>query len=408
MKIGGERHAYEKTLLSYFDSCFALDSDNVKEVCNTVPLPTFTSEECIRVCNSVKPILLQEPSVLNLTPPLYIIGDLHGNILDLIRVFILSEFPPKSKYLFLGDYVDRGPYSVEVTMLLFIFKIIYPENVYLIRGNHEFRNINDIYGFKVQVSELYGPDEVYDAFNRAFDCLPLAAIIDDKLFCVHGGISPSLEDMRQLSEIRRPLPFCDIQVLKDVIWSDPSSSINWYKKSSRGDGFLFGEKAVDDFLDKFKFERIIRAHQCVKLGIDKFSRERVFTVFSSSDYDNEANRCGLMFVSNDCKTIEVFSLPAISTKPRDQALLAKGCDARKYMLGVPETRSDFTLPKCQILREIPRTLHRQSRRRGSPLSIPMKQVGATSSLLSLPIIPNFSLPMPTGSSKMVKSESMKL
>lgn len=394
-------HPFETRLLSYFRSCLDLDPDNVPEIGVSIPLPTFSSDECLAICESVKPVLLQQASVIQLMPPIYVVGDLHGNIYDLIRILVMTEGAPKNKFLFLGDYVDRGPYSVEVTMLLFILVIIYPQNVFLIRGNHEFRNINELYGFKDQVIKCYGLEEVYEAFNKAFDCLPFAATIGDCYFAVHGGISPNLTDISQIADVKRPLVTCDIPVIRDIVWSDPDKKIEMFKESSRGDGFLFGEKALTKFLESFGFQKILRAHQCVRLGIDKFFNEKGYTIFSSSAYDIESNnRCGLMYIGID-NSIQTFSMPPITPISRENALLAKGSDLLKK--GVTVSSSQMTLPKCQIIKQIPTNLSNTRKRKRMSANFCSRSMSAAASLLTIPFVTEMS---PFKLSKLTKSTSM--
>ena len=374
-------HPFESKLYDYFSVCLSQDPDAVPEIGVTIPIPTLTQEECIQLCDNVKPLFLEEPNILKLNSPLYVVGDLHGNIYDLIRILVMTEGAPKNKFLFLGDYVDRGPYSVEVTALLFILKILYPKNIFLIRGNHEFRNINETYGFKEQALSAYASDDVYEAFNKAFDCLPFAAIIEDQVFAVHGGISPDLKDLSQISEVKRPMDSCDVSVLKDLMWSDPDKKILLFKESARGDGFLFGEQALDLFFAKFGFVKLLRAHQCVRLGIDKFFNEKGYTIFSSSSYDLDSkNRCGLLYIGIE-KSIQTFSLPPITPIPRETALLAKGSEIVKR-IPVPECNSYLALPKCQVVKAIPMNLSNTRKRKNTTQNFYCRAMSHTSSMLT--------------------------
>ena len=375
-------HPYESKLYEYFSTCLEQNPESVPEIGVSIPLPTFSTEECLKLCENVQPLLLSEPMVLTLNAPLYVVGDLHGNIYDLIRILVMTEGAPKNKFLFLGDYVDRGPYSVEVTALLFILKILYPKNIFLLRGNHEFRKINETYGFREQVIGEYGSDLVYEAFNKAFDCLPFAAIIEDQVFAVHGGISPDLKDLSQLMNIKRPMSVCETRVLNDLIWSDPDNKIMLFKESARGDGYLFGEQALDRFFQNFGFTKILRAHQCVRLGIDKFFDEKGYTIFSSSSYDLDCkNRCGLLYIGIE-KSIQTFSLPPITPIPRENALLATGSELMKTM---PESSSYLQLPKCQIVKTIPTNLSNSRRRKNTSCNFYCRPMSHVSSMLAFPI-----------------------
>jgi serine/threonine-protein phosphatase PP1 catalytic subunit len=162
------------------------------------------SEEEIRtLCLRAREIFIQQPILLELEAPLKICGDIHGQYSDLLRLFEDGKFPPESNYLFLGDYVDRGMQSLECICLLLAYKIKYPENFFLLRGNHECASINRIYGFYDECKKRYNI-KLWKTFTDCFNCLPVAAIIDDKILCMHGGLSPELNSIDQIKRIIRP------------------------------------------------------------------------------------------------------------------------------------------------------------------------------------------------------------
>lgn len=145
-----------------------------------------------------------------------ICGDIHGQYYDLLRLFEYGGFPPEANYLFLGDYVDRGKQSLETICLLLAYKIKYPENFFILRGNHECASINRIYGFYDECKRRYNI-KLWKTFTDCFNCLPIAAIIDEKIFTMHGGLSPDLNSMEQIRRVMRPTdvspartPFIDI------------------------------------------------------------------------------------------------------------------------------------------------------------------------------------------------------
>jgi serine/threonine-protein phosphatase PP1 catalytic subunit len=133
-------------------------------------------------------------------------------------------FPLKANYLFLGDYVDRGKQSLEVVCLLFSYKIKYPENFFLLRGNHECAGINRIYGFYDECRRRFSV-KMWKQFCNTFNCLPCCAVIDDKIICMHGGLSPELSQMEQIANIARPCDVPDTGLLCDILWADPDPSI---------------------------------------------------------------------------------------------------------------------------------------------------------------------------------------
>ena len=296
-------------ILKGYNHLFNLSDDQFSEIGKSLPIPTFTENTLLQLCNLTIEQLKNLPTLLELNSPVYVVGDLHGNIFDLIRILNLARPPPHSCFLFLGDYVDRGQYSVEVVTLLFALLNAFPMQIIMLRGNHEFEDINQVYGFEGEVITHYGQLKLYRKFNESFSWLPLAAIINQKIFCVHGGISPALKSFDQITTLKRPITVLDIPFVSDLVWSDPSTESQLYGNSTRGVGTTFGEQAVDEFLSAFGIEKVIRAHQCVQYGIAKFFNNKVISVFSCSNYvDACGNRCGLIFIESS-GTLQHFSLP---------------------------------------------------------------------------------------------------
>ena len=249
-------------------------------------------EEIIWLCKEIRPILLSQPTLLELRPPLTIIGDIHGQFHDLLRIFEISGYPPSTNYLFLGDYVDRGRQSVDTVCLLFLFKIRYPNNFFLLRGNHESSAMNRCYGFYEECIKNYNT-RVWKCINDIFNCLPFVALIDDKIFCCHGGISPELESLDQIKRIERPIEIPESGLLCDLVWSDPNPDVTMWTKSDRKTSFFFGEKQSSEFLKKFCFDLICRAHQAINEGFEfPFPDNSVVTVFSAANYCYEYDNKG--------------------------------------------------------------------------------------------------------------------
>jgi len=236
-------------------------------------------------------IFITQPVLLDLEAPLKIVRDIHGQYLDLLRLFEYGGFPPDANYLFLGDYVDRGPNGLETICLLMAYKIKYPENFFMLRGNHESAAINRIYGFYEECRERYNL-KVWKAFNDCFNCLPLGAIIEDKILCIHGGLSPDLKNLEQIRRIVRPTEIPDAGLLCDLLWADPDpepSNTGW-GENDRGVSFTFGADVVDNFLKRHEFDLIVRAHQVVEDGYEFFAQRKLVTVFAApndwGEFDN--------------------------------------------------------------------------------------------------------------------------
>lgn len=272
-----------------------IQSKNNKKAGGGINVP---QADCIQLCNQVMKILLGQPMLLELGAPIKICGDIHGQFNDLLRLFEYGGFPPESNYLFLGDYVDRGKQSIEVICLLFAYKIKYPENFFILRGNHEASGINRIYGFYDECRRRYSV-KIWKTFCNAFECLPCTAIIDDKIICMHGGLSPELKRLEQISNIRRPCDVPDTGLLCDLLWSDPDPSCENYQNNDRGVSFTFGARIVKEFLEKHDLDLVVRAHQVVEDGYEFFAGRELVTVFSAPNYCGEFDNAGAMMTVDD-------------------------------------------------------------------------------------------------------------
>ena len=244
---------------------------NSKAIRIKIPIP-----DVLFLIHSAKTVFESEPSLLELKPPLNICGDIHGQFSDLLRLLELDDPIPSSRYLFLGDYVDRGPQSLEV-----------------IRGNHECREMTELYGFAAECITKQNK-VVYIEFCQLFERLPIAAIISNRIFCVHGGLSPQLNSVSQIKAITRPVNVPETGLLADLLWSDPDKSTREWGPSERGVTYVWGLNPAKRFLAKSKFSVLVRAHQCAMQGIEfPFSPDRsVITVFSAPAYVNEFKNKG--------------------------------------------------------------------------------------------------------------------
>ena len=188
----------------------------------------------------------------------------------------------------MGDFVDRGFYSVETFLLLLALKVRHPDRITLIRGNHESRQITQVYGFYDECLRKYGSVNVWRLCCEIFDYLPLAALVDDQVFCVHGGLSPSIESLDQIKTIDRKQEVPHDGPMCDLMWSDPEEMQGW-GVSPRGAGFLFGKDKVDEFNHKNNIDLIARAHQLVMEGYKEMFNKSLVTVWSAPNY---CYRCG--------------------------------------------------------------------------------------------------------------------
>jgi serine/threonine-protein phosphatase PP1 catalytic subunit len=244
-------------------------------------------------------VLSAQPLLLRLSAPIRIVGDIHGQYLDLLRVFEAGGYPPSESYLFLGDYVDRGSNGLECMLLLMVLKCKYPNHVFLIRGNHECDTINRLYGFMAECKKRYSV-ALWEKHCELFNMLPLAAIVSDKIFCIHGGLSPTLESVSQIEKIARPLVLPSKGMVVDFLWSDPDADVRGWAESDRGISYLFGADVVSSFLKRHGFDLLVRAHQVVEAGYELFADRQLVTLFSAPNYCGDFDNAGaIMIVERD-------------------------------------------------------------------------------------------------------------
>ena len=245
----------------------------------------------------VKALFMKEPTLLDIQPPITVCGDIHGQFADLLRIFDNSHYPGETRFLFLGDYVDRGNLSTETVCLLFCYKLKYPNDFFMLRGNHECAYINRIYGFLDELVKQFGQEAagaLHLEFNSVFQWLPFAAIIGEKIFCLHGGISPQLQSLDDIRNIQRPIEIPDEGLVCDLVWSDPEPDCEDWDENERGVGKSFGPEPVDNFLRKFDLDLICRGHQAVVNGYEfPFTPEQtLITLFSAPNYCYEYDNYG--------------------------------------------------------------------------------------------------------------------
>ena len=237
-----------------------------------------------------KKILISQPIFLELESPITVCGDIHGQYPDLLKLFELGGFPPDKNYIFMGDYVDRGQ-SIECICLLLCYKIKFDENFFILRGNHECGSINRIYGFFDECKRRYNV-KLWKSFVDLFNYLPIAASIDDKIFIVHGGLSPELKTVDQIQKIMRPTDVPEEGLLCDILWSDPDENASGWGANDRGVSVTFNEKVLKNFLEKNELDLLCRAHQVVEDGYEFFGNRSLVTVFSAPNYCGEFDNSG--------------------------------------------------------------------------------------------------------------------
>lgn len=285
-----------------------------------IPKNAALSESEIKaVLELAKATLLRDPMLIDLEVPINIGGDLHGQYKDLLKIFQMIGNPADNSFLFLGDYVDRGPNSIETILLLLCYKIKYPRRMYLLRGNHETTMVGRVYGFFDECKRRHS-SKLWGYFQDCFDCMPVAAVIGKRIFCVHGGISPVLDNFDQIRELKRPIQADQSELLIDLLWSDPAKGLKGWDVNSRGVSFVFGGDVLKEFLEKHHLDLVCRAHQVVRDGFEFFAGRSLVTIFSATNYCGQFNNSGgVMRV--DADMICSFAIMKPSVKLLDECLL---------------------------------------------------------------------------------------
>ncbi|ELP90160.1 protein phsophatase-2A, putative [Entamoeba invadens IP1] len=262
------------------------------------------------LCDKCREIVCEEPNMIPLQTPVTICGDIHGQFWDLLELFKTGRRPPETKYVFLGDYVDRGFNSVETFLLLIALKVKYTDHIYLIRGNHESRAITQIYGFYDECQRKYGTSNVWKNCTDLFDFLSLGVLIDGRVFGTHGGLSPDCKTLDIIARVDRKKEVPHDGVMCDLLWSDPEENkpyIDW-EESPRGAGHTFGQQPLNDFLQVNGLNFVCRAHQLIQEGFKWMLDNKIVTVWSAPNYcyrcGNEA--CIMVMTKADSYKFEFF------------------------------------------------------------------------------------------------------
>nr|AGJ72855.1 CnaC [Mucor circinelloides]AID23869.1 calcineurin protein CnaC [Mucor lusitanicus]AID23870.1 calcineurin protein CnaC [Mucor lusitanicus]AID23871.1 calcineurin protein CnaC [Mucor lusitanicus]AID23872.1 calcineurin protein CnaC [Mucor lusitanicus] len=279
----------------------------------------LTDKQALKILNSTKNMLSKEPNLLRIPAPITICGDVHGQYYDLLKLLEVGGDPADTRYLFLGDYVDRGYFSIECVLYLWAHKLWYPDTFFLLRGNHECRHLTDYFTFKLECQTKYS-DEVYDVVMECFDSLPLAAVVNDQFLCVHGGLSPELKTLKDIEEIDRFRETPTSGLMCDLLWSDPYEEFDsdtgpkFEHNHVRGCSYFYSYRAACNFLDKNNLLSVIRAHEAQANGYRMYRKSKttgfpaLMTIFSAPNYiDVYNNKAAVLRYDKSVLNIRQFN-----------------------------------------------------------------------------------------------------
>lgn len=249
------------------------------------------------IFNKLKEILNKRENIAILKTPINICGCINAHFEELKDIFKICGDASNTQYLFLGDYINKGFNSLSVVLLLMVLLVKYPNNITLLRGNHDSRMMSNPYGFYDECIKKYSQQDegkyIFEKINELFDLFQLAAVIDNEIFCVHGGLSPKLKKIEEINSVDRKLEIPREGIITDLIWSDPSEEIVEYSPSPKGAGQLYGEKAVNDFIkENNNISIIIRSHTLVMEGYEYQFNKKLLTIFSAPLYSGRIENVG--------------------------------------------------------------------------------------------------------------------
>ncbi|KAJ7098257.1 Metallo-dependent phosphatase-like protein [Mycena epipterygia] len=280
----------------------------------------LSEEQALFILAKGTEMLRREPNVLSVDAPITVCGDIHGQYYDLMKLFEVGGSPADTRYLFLGDYVDRGYFSIECVLYLWSLKIWYPDTLFLLRGNHECRHLTDYFTFKLECKHKYS-ERIYDACMDSFCALPLAAVMNKQFLCIHGGLSPelnTLDDIRAIDRFREP-PTQGLMC--DILWADPVEDFGTEKTTDsflhnhvRGCSYFFTYQAACQFLERNNLLSIIRAHEAQDAGYRMYRKTKstgfpsVMTIFSAPNYlDVYNNKAAVLKYESNVMNIRQFN-----------------------------------------------------------------------------------------------------
>jgi len=309
------------------------------------PTDQLREETIVHLIQAVSKQFVKESPLLTLSGPFIVVGDLHGNIEFLVRLFQTLHYPTAGsnslqtsissvssaensaesdasndpKYLFLGDYVDRGKNSIEVLLLLYALKIRFPTHIYLLRGNHETKQFKRDSSFRTDCLH-YLNRKIYKLFLHSFSYMPLCAVVNNVL-CLHGGISPLIFNLEDIRSISMPLVDLNGTSAADILWSDPDSTVDYYQDSPRGLGYLFGQDPLGVFLEDNNLKALIRGHQFCHSGYSwAFGPDSdCLTISSSTDYNGTGSSAAVALIAKD-GSISIQTFAPLSSESKFRVL----------------------------------------------------------------------------------------
>lgn len=266
-----------------------------------------------QLTSRLRSILLEEQTVVKIKGNVVVFGDIHGNFDFLVTVMNAIHFTNDTKFLFLGNYVDKGNSSIETMLYLTLLKLQCPERVILLRGNHENSRISYAYGFYEQSIKKFGTDNVWRYFTDVFDYFPIAATVNETMFCVHSGLSKKMSTINQLRMIDRVEETLSEGIICDLLWSDPSEKSGW-SANERGYGCSYGRDVFEEFMARNSFKTMIKGNEFAQSGVIKRWDNKLISVWSAPVSDGQTTSKGAILTIDCSSNVSVQSFPYSTAK----------------------------------------------------------------------------------------------
>lgn len=304
-------------------------------------LPLFQEHEITKLLNSAQPILQKEPAILELMTPAIIVGSVNGSIFDIYQILNRFGLPPVRSYCFLGNFINDGYFSLEAATFILALKVVYPRNIFILRGANEFESRAAKCGFMSEIIDMYSTKELFDQFLSIFTQLPVAAVFFNSIFCTSSGIvsGTNIEALKSIP--KNNLNTDENEAISGLFLLEPSAGTYTYTKSSHM--WTFGQVPFMKFMSDNRFSLLIRGKDSTNDGVSYLFDRKLISVNSSSS--GKSNSCGIVavFGKHDLKSIKLQTLPHIYRT--DVAFVEVNAEAQEQQTN---KFHEFTMPRVLL------------------------------------------------------------
>jgi protein phosphatase len=347
---------------THFMPILRLTPEEVHWIGDRIPIPSFSLEQINGLLDATTTLLEGDKQALQDAPlPCWLVGDIHGNFHDLVRILVTVRDFSLERIVFLGDYVDRGSYSLDCLLLLFMLKCCHPHTIFLLRGNHEFACVNSEYGFKQEIEERFPDSGLFERCNSVFSLLPIGFQLGQAAICLHGGIGPTCKTVNTVRRLTLPIESYEQgDVVSEVVWSDPTHDTDEFITSARGCGVLFGRLAAHTFVKTANCGKIVRGHECVAGGFAVHGV--IVTIFSSSNYCGKGNTAAFVHMDLEGQVTVKTLEPMSGLLERSNATYS---EIRQVLARLPVLKTDSFARKIKVQPLLVRPTELKGQRRAS-------------------------------------------